>query len=345
MTEFTITEPQAQPAILGQNKAENWILKAASMNRLPHAVGVYGAFGIGKATFSFRVARWLIAGRPEADTLSVDPDHRAFRLIAQGSHPDLIHVTPPDTNVRQQRKEIPVDTIRAAAERLRATSMEGGARVLIVEQADLLNMNAANALLKVLEEPGPETFMFLTAPQPGRLLATIRSRLLPLSLKPVETDLMADFVDQAFAGTDVARRNRLARQARGCPGQAVQLASLGWTDRYDDALQMIMTKNARTERVLALGRLWSEFAEKAGLPMAFDLISVLIRRAVDRQVGRPLSDDNTAEDRCLDHLQRPLDRWLELWDKLGDFARSLDPLSLNRRQVFTLLADELVPRT
>src|SRR5215469_13580615 len=156
-----VPAPRENAALLGHEAAEAALLGAYRSGRLPHAWLFSGPRGIGKATLAFRFARFVLAGGGEGGlfaaaptTLAMPPTHPVFRRVASGGHADLLVVERGlDSKRRKLRSEIVVDDTRAIAGFLRLTPAEGNWRVVIVDGADLMNRNAANALLKTLEEP------------------------------------------------------------------------------------------------------------------------------------------------------------------------------------------------
>src|SRR4029077_13207291 len=117
--------------------------------------------------------------------LAVAPESGVFRRVAAAGHADLLTVERAyDPRRRRLRSEIVVDDTRAIAAFLRLTPAEGGWRVVVVDGADEMNRNAANALLKILEEPPSRALLLLVAHSPGRLLPTIRSRVRRFPLSP-----------------------------------------------------------------------------------------------------------------------------------------------------------------
>src|SRR5581483_7887541 len=184
--------PRANPMLLGHDAAALALHQLFEAGRLPHAVLLGGPRGIGKATFAFRLARFVLARSSAAELaapalfvapegpaagLVIPPDSGTFRRVAAGGHADLLTVERAyDPRRRRLRSEIVVDDTREIAAFLRLTPAEGGWRVVVVDGADEMNRNAANALLKILEEPPRQTLLILVAHSPGRLLPTIRSR-------------------------------------------------------------------------------------------------------------------------------------------------------------------------
>src|SRR4029077_17008291 len=140
-----------------------------------------------------RFARYLLAGQqggglfgdaPEG--LAVPADASGANLVGARSHPDLFHLRRtlnPDTG--RMRAEIVVDDVRGLGEFMHMTPAMGDWRVAIIDSADEMNRNAANAVLKILEEPPPNAVLLIVAHAPGRLLPTIRSRCRRLALHPL----------------------------------------------------------------------------------------------------------------------------------------------------------------
>ena len=199
--------------------------EAARSGRLHHAWLIAGAAGIGKATLAFRFARALLAGFP-GDGLDVPPAHPVFRRVAHGTHADLALLERAwDDRRKRVRTEIVADDVRAIGGFLSLTPAEGGWRVVVVDGAEHLNRSAANAMLKLLEEPPSRAILLLVSAAPGRLLPTIRSRCRTLRLAPLGEAAVADALGTLLPGTDAATRQRLAAGAAGSPGRAIGAAS------------------------------------------------------------------------------------------------------------------------
>src|SRR5439155_6979120 len=173
----TVAAPRANPDLVGHEGAERELRRLDEIGRLPHAILLSGPRGIGKATLAFRLARFLLGAPSSGEGLAVDPESGVFRRVAAGGHADLLTVERAyDPRRRRLRSEIIVEDTRAIAGFFRLTAAEEGWRIVIVDGAEEMNRNAANALLKILEEPPRRGLLLLVSHSPGRLLPTVRSR-------------------------------------------------------------------------------------------------------------------------------------------------------------------------
>lgn len=182
--------PEASTALFGHAEAERFLAESYRQGRLHHAILIEGPEGIGKATLAFRFANHVISypepqSAPEA-IADPDPASPVSRQIASGASHNLIHLRRPfDEKTGKIRSVITVDEVRRVGHFFAQTSGSGNWRVAIVDPADDLNRNAANALLKILEEPPRNSLFLVISHAPGRLLPTIRSRCMSLPLSPL----------------------------------------------------------------------------------------------------------------------------------------------------------------
>ena len=148
-----------------------------------------------------------------------------FRRVAAGSHADLLTVERAyDEKRKRMRTQIAVDDVREISDFMSLTPAEGGWRVVVVDGAEELNQNSANALLKVLEEPPPRAVLLLVCAAPGRLLPTIRSRCRRLRLDPLGQETMERLLANYLPDLAADERGRLVTVAEGSPGRALLLA-------------------------------------------------------------------------------------------------------------------------
>lgn len=201
--------------------AEAWAQLAArrAAARFPHAVLVAGPAGLGKRDFVAMLAASLLCSAPDAAGRACGRC-RGCAWLAAGSHPDRIALSYGLRDDGQPRTEIVVDQVRELSARLAMRPHAGGWQVATIDPADRLNPNAANALLKTLEEPAADTVIVLVADEPARLPATIRSRC-----QRVE----ARFPDRAMAlawlagqGIDATEAGEALALSAGNPGAALE---------------------------------------------------------------------------------------------------------------------------
>jgi DNA polymerase-3 subunit delta' len=221
--------PRENFALLGQGVALGRAARAIRSGRPPSAWLITGAPGVGKATLAYRIARYLLAfGATDAgpEDLDVARDHAAARQMMAQSHPGLLVLKRAiNQKTGKLMTVLSVDEIRRLADFFGMTSGAGGWRVAIVDTADDMNDNAANALLKMLEEPPANAMLLLLSNTPGRLLPTIRSRCQRLDLRPLDDGLLEKALAEQLPETTAAERASLARLSGGSIGAALTLAT------------------------------------------------------------------------------------------------------------------------
>lgn len=238
--------PRRAATLLGHGDAEAQLLKACQSGKLHHAWLISGPRGIGKATLAYRFAKFLFAVKsPDAakshSGLYVPPAAPAARQVMAGSHPDLLVIERAvDQRSKRLKLEIAVDDAREAQGFFARTSGAGGWRIAIVDAADDLNAESANALLKVIEEPPKQSLFLIVCHQPGRLLRTIRSRCLHLPLNPLDNattlKVLENLPAEAVAGEGDQLR-QAADLSRGSPGRALEFLGSKGVAAFSDFLR------------------------------------------------------------------------------------------------------------
>lgn len=284
--------PREATRLVGQDTAEAGFLEAFNSGRMHHAWLLTGPRGVGKATLAWRIARFLLATPPETGdalfapappaSLDIPADHPVARRLRALSEPGLMLIRRPwDEKAKRLRGEITVEEVRRLTGFFALSAADGGRRVVIVDAADEMNRNAANALLKVLEEPPKNAVLLLISHQPMRLLPTIRSRCRTLRLAPLAPAEMADALAQA--GLDTGDAAALAELAEGSVGEAIRLAEMEGLKLYAD-LVALFASMPEMDRALAV-RLANAAAGREG-EARFDLTLTLIDRLLARLARR-----------------------------------------------------------
>jgi DNA polymerase III subunit delta' len=248
--------------IVGQDRAVDQFSSAWRRGALHHAWLLAGPKGVGKATFAREAATRVLADAagPEVETpgLSTPQDHRIARLVEAGSHPDLrwlARLTNEKTN--NFARNITVDQVRQLGDLFDLTPALSPWRVVVIDSIDDLEKSAANALLKMLEEPPANTIFFLVSHAPGRLLPTIRSRCRRLDFQALDDEAMTSVLSSQLELTDRAR-NAVLAAAGGSAGRALALANLDLVEIETKALEILRkgdpTNKRRSDLASELGK-------------------------------------------------------------------------------------------
>ncbi len=275
--------PRDTARLLGQTQAEGTFLQAFNSGRLHHGWMITGPRGVGKATLAWRLARFLLAtpendggmfAPPPPDTLDIAEGHPIARRIAALSEPRLFLLRRAyDEKKAKLQDVLSVDEVRKMKSFFALSAADGGRRVAIIDSVDDMNPSAANALLKLLEEPPKSVTMFLISHQPARLLPTIRSRCRELRLGPLSPSDLSDAL--TMAGGEVAPEDgtALAELAGGSVGEAFRMTNLEGLALYGRLIRLMATL-PRLDRVQALAL--AEAGAARGADAQFDLIVTLL---------------------------------------------------------------------
>jgi DNA polymerase-3 subunit delta' len=282
--------PRETDHLIGQNKAQANFLSAFQSGRLHHAWLITGPRGVGKATLAWKIARFLLAqpgnnggmyadASPPPVTLEVAPDNTITRRVAALAEPRLFLCRRPwDQKTKRHKRNITVEETRALKGFFNLSATDGGWRVAIVDAADEMNNSAANALLKILEEPPEKTIILMVSHQPAGLLPTIRSRCRELRCEKLSgSDLSNALLNAGFeTGQDPGA---LAELSDGSVGEAIRIIAEDGLKRYAD-LVGLASQAPHMDRPAAL-RLANACAGK-GNEATYDLSLRLIRLMLAR---------------------------------------------------------------
>ncbi|MEM1388411.1 MAG: DNA polymerase III subunit delta' [Pseudomonadota bacterium] len=339
--------PRHTAQVFGQENAEASFLQAFQSGRLHHGWLLAGPRGVGKATLAWRLARFLITAPlaetdglfgapPPPQTLDPPTDHPALARIAALSEPNLCLVRRGwDEKGARLRKEITVGEMRRLKGYFELASTDGGRRVAIIDAADEMNRNAANAMLKVLEEPPKHTILLLVAHQPARLLPTIRSRCRMLRCQTLSAVDLAAALSQAGAdpGEDAAALNALSG---GSVGTALRLMREGGLALYAQIAGLLVDPDARAE-ALALADSAAGPKNAARYDLILDLIDLFLARVARAgAAGPPVEEAYRGEAALLSRLAPSAEAargWADLAQTLSARARhgqavNIDPAAI-----------------
>ena len=271
--------------IVGQDRAVDQFSAAWKRGALHHAWLLAGAKGVGKATFAREAATRLLAdaaGPPvEAPGLATPEDHRIAKLVGAGSHPDLRWLERlVNEKTGNLARNITVDQVRSLGDLFDLTPALSDWRVVVIDSIDDLEKSAANALLKMLEEPPANCLFLLVSHAPGRLLPTIRSRCRRLEFQALSDDAMASILGNRLPDLKEFERSRIVAAACGSVGRALALADLNLVALEEAAVSILRegdpTNARRSDLASELGKRGSSERYAAFLEM---LPSVIVREA------------------------------------------------------------------
>jgi DNA polymerase-3 subunit delta' len=316
--------PRDALALEGMAAPAQALTDALARGRLHHAWLLTGPQGVGKASFAYRAARWLLGAQldPAFGPLGASPDDPVARLVAAESHPDLLVL---ERNA--DKKAIPVDEARRLPEFFSKAPALAPYRVAIIDAADDLNVNSANAVLKTLEEPPPRGVLFLVSHAPGGLIATIRSRCRRLAFAPWPEDRVAAFA-QAHLGIGAAEAAQLAHMAGGAPGRALDLAAVGALE-IDAAAGELLARLPGADEA-SLVALSDKFRGGEGARRFELLLERLSARVHEASTAAALRGEADG-----------LDGWAAAWRRLEALPREAEALNLDRADVFWSALAEL----
>lgn len=286
--------------------------------RLPHALILAGPKHIGKHQFALSLAQRLLC----RDPLGGYPcGHcKSCNLIAADSHPDMVKIEPED-----QGKAIRIDLIRELGNFIAKTSQQGGWKVAIIHPAESMNINAANALLKNLEEPGADTLLLLVSHEPSRLSATIRSRCRVVKFPVPLASVVRPWLSQVAGAKD--DMERLLNYANGCPLLALQLLETDLLDRRQKFEGLINDLAAQRISALSVAEACQENDPQVALDWLYsalvsevksgqsDVSQRLIFRYMDRLTRAKRLVQSTANPNLLLLWEELLLNWQQLFSK------------------------------
>ncbi|MGB0694066.1 MAG: DNA polymerase III subunit delta' [Rhodospirillaceae bacterium] len=389
--------PRLTEQLIGHGEAVADIASALQSGRMAHAWLISGPRGIGKATLAYHFARCVLSGAlskadevpegpkefdgpglfgealPEALAPSgqsthetegaglpqMDPDDPVFRQVARKAHPDMRMIEAEFAADGKPRQSIPVDDIRSLGHVFAMTSSGGGWRVVLVDGAEEMTPGAANALLKILEEPPDRALLLLISHAPDRLLPTILSRCRRLALRPLDGDALRAVLQSRapeLAEDDLALAQAMAA---GSPGRALELVEQGGVDLLAEGLALLGADPARdaagvTEKLHKLGdrcardeSLFRRFGDLTSWWLAGSVRALAQASArgtgfgATNWEGSDLPNARAALDRLIRYAEgqalggaaAPLEPLVELWENSGRSFRQARALHLDRKLV------------
>lgn len=276
--------------ILGQDRAIEQFLGAWTSGAMHHAWLLTGPRGVGKASFAAAAATRVLAeaAGPPVDTpgLETPKDHSVGRLVTAGSHPDFrLLERLENEKTGKLARGISVEQVRALGELFAVTPALSPWRAVVIDSVDDLEPAAANALLKMLEEPPANCLFLLVSHIPGRLLPTIRSRCRRLEFQPLDDDAMTSVLEREVPEKDAGEHARVIPLARGSVGRAITYALLDLVSLEEQALAILREGDRDNARRSKLAQALGPKAASERYAAFLDLAPSLIAREARRLHG------------------------------------------------------------
>lgn len=332
-----IPEPSANPSLFGHEAIETVLTDTLNKGRMHHALLMEGPLGIGKATFAFHLAGHILASSEMSETSSrfYKPDYKKplWRQIATGTHPAVLHIGRPfDQKSGKFKTAITVEEIRKITHFMSRTAHDSGWRIVIIDPADDMNRNAANALLKTLEEPPAKALFLLISHAAGRLLPTIRSRCQTIQFQPLDTDdvskALSALSEQSGMSFDGQYdRGVLLEKAEGSVRKALMMTVFGGLEIAQTAEEIIYSERFDLTKAQMLAQSISAREAETQYDLFTDhILNIIAGTAQSRAIAGDLADALA---------------WSQLYEKTNTDIVNTDSYNLDRRQAAILLLDKI----
>lgn len=328
MADAVLTQPRDTFALEQIDAQDAAFISAYDRNRLHHAWLLCGPQGLGKASFAFRCARFLLGKTRDEEfgALGMSPEDADVRLVTAQAHPDLL-VLEREMGETKLKKNISVDAVREIGEFFSKAPSRSPYRVCIIDSVDDLNINSANALLKILEEPPHKGVIFLISHSPGKLLATIRSRCRRLNFATWTDSTVRGFV-QSRMDVEDEHLGRLVRLAHGAPGRALGLVDEGALELDAFAGQLLSPQKPDRATLMAMAAQFKSSSAKSDGARRF---ATFIACLSDRIQDRALSAETPQIGQS----------FAQLWSRLSNSVAEIESVNLDRGDYFWSIYSDL----
>jgi len=339
--------PMDTMRLIGHKIAEQRFLENFQSGRFHHAWLITGAKGVGKATFAYRAAKFLLSHAGEgggglfgpSESLDIaESNDPTLALLQAGAHPGLAVLKRQyDAKGKKLYTVIRINEVRALSPFFQLTASEGSWRIVIIDPVDDMNISAANAMLKILEEPPKKTLFLLLSHTPARLLPTIRSRCRQLALRPLNDADMRQVIAPHCETISPEQLEMLLTLAEGSPGKALRLLEAGGLEIFTGILSILQNyPQLDAEKLHALADISGKKEAEATYSSICELYPWWLTRLV-RTVSEQFESGNLipGEAEIMKKMisQHPPSAWVELWEKGNSLIKKADSINLDRKQV------------
>jgi len=252
-------------------QTENWnkLQLANQAGKMTHAVLLTGSVGIGLEHFSNCLTASLLCENSEADTFACG-DCRSCHLIKGESHPDMFNIEPEEPG-----KQIKVDEIRKLIDSIHLKSQYGGYKIAVIAPADAMNRNAANSLLKTLEEPPEHSLLILLSHRPNLLPITIRSRCQHMRFTPAYDEATVHWVNENLQSGENAED--LLKMTGGAPLAIEEMLESNVMEQQRNILDDLFALKGMQEDPIKVAEKWKTYETSRVLLWLTQLLADMVR--------------------------------------------------------------------
>lgn len=326
-----LPHPRNNPDFFGHEKAVDILEGILKTDRIPKSWLICGQEGVGKATLAYRFAKCLLSGKKE---LSPDNHEPSVIRVAGGTHSDLLVIEP---DAEKASNDISVNQIRKISEFLRLSASETKYRIVIIDSADNMNNAAANALLKLLEEPPVKSIFLLISHCPGRLLPTIKSRCRYLNLGALSEFYSSNILQTAIPEVMPHENDMLIYISNGSPGVAINLYYNNGVEIYQKIIAVLKTlpriDNVKVQELADLVTKKGDKVSWQAMSLLFDTtLTRIIKAAASQSYLKMLNADEKEVFARLTQI-KDIESLLDVKDKANKLISDTSRIHLDKRAV------------
>lgn len=335
--------PRLCAKIYGQEAVEKRFIHALAHDKLHHAWLLTGAQGIGKASFAYRVAKYMLhhqnpmQAAQTSTSLDIPEGTQAAQFVNQLAHPDFLALTRPyDLKKEAFKAEIPIEETRRIRRFMSLTSGLAKWRVCLIDSADEMTIQAAHSVLKTLEEPPVSTLFLLVSHSPGKLLETIRSRCQITPLSPLKPEIVQQLLQEKRPDMDVDTAAAIAFLSDASIGYALQIADMNGLALYREMIDVLTDMpNPDGVKLHALAERMNGRTVTGLFALFNKLLAGWLHRMMNAaargQAGTVLFEGESDVMARLMTASR-LEEWVEVWEKVSRLNQEAELLNLDRKQ-------------
>lgn len=330
--------------LVGHTNIVTHLEALASGGKMPHALLFSGTRGIGKAKVAEAFARMLLTGK---HSLDVPDTHSIVTQMHAGSCGDYLFISGENRGDESREKAvlIDIDQIRAIDHFLSLTRSSCPMRVVVIDGAEAMNANAANALLKNLEEPPPHTVIILISHNAAKLLPTIRSRCRLVGFKPLTHEECQEILAINAPGSAAEDLERIAALADASPGLALKWLNLNGVSMYQHVCELFASESSDAAQIAEIRDFAASIAaDKAIIHQNFQMLTGLLLAFFSRMHQSAPLTTNEAETLAMQRWKSTTspEQWTECWFEIKDQCNMAQGLHLDTKNILTTLLLRLV---